>query len=247
MKQRISHRYLLLLGLLLSGCEEGPTGVEQRVVELEARLAAKESEAADLRGKLSESQKLKPAGGPAQEVPASDAHAGVFAAAKVLAETLENQVKPRRLIVSGEVAYAGFTVKGADDDSERGVAVPFFRESSDSPWRSGWSRGQIMAALDVAEAVPAIPDKPMQVAQQAVQESPPPVPSTPPIPPQTLPGLPVGWKFDNVANQVIAPNGARMPPAPPGWSYGMVAGSAGDTPRAYVQDPQGQRKYYVEQ
>jgi hypothetical protein len=242
--------FLLSLSALIPACNEGPSGVEQRVVELEAMLAAKEHENIELLAKL-DATKTAP---PNQAAPVSNeqasTRAGVYAAASILADSMKEAVKPRTLNVSGEVAYAGFTTQGADG-VERGVTVPFFREGDGSSWRSGWSKKQILAALGENAAAP-VASQPETASSATPPSLPkPPEPTAPkpmaePAPTASLPGLPARWTFDSTSNEVVAPNGARMPPAPPGWKYGIMEGSAGDTPRAYIQGPQGQRKYYVD-
>lgn len=241
--------FLLSLSAFITACDDGPSGVEQRVVELEARLAAKEHENVELLAKL-DAIKTTPT---TEVTPATNeqasTRAGVYAAASILADSMKEAVKPRTLNVSGEVAYAGFTTQGADG-VERGVAVPFFREGDESSWRSGWSKKQILAALEENAAAPVE----SQPETASTPQPSPPMPSAPtapkpmeaPAPTASLPGLPARWTFDSTSNEVVAPNGARMPPAPPGWKYGIMEGAAGDTPRAYIQGPQGQRKYYVE-
>lgn len=249
MNNLLKPTFVLAITALLTACDDGPSGVEQRLVELEARLASKEAENVDLRAKLDEARKAQP---PESAVPASteqaSTRAGVFAAATILAENLKEDLKPRTLSVSGEVAYAGLTAKNAAGD-EQGVAVPFFRDGEGSSWRSGWSTEQILAALGnttstarQASSAAATMDAPTPQPQPSLPQTVRPAPTSST---SSLPGLPSGWTFDSAANEVIAPTGARMPPAPPGWRYGIMEGAAGDTARAYIQGPQGQRKYYV--
>ncbi len=237
---------LLTLALIMQmvSCNDSQPGVEQRVAELEARIAFKQSEINDLKARLQTGRAedaIKPT---TNDLGADDAAVG--AAADDIARSLSDQLKPGQLTTSAKVAYAGFTLKTTN--SSTGVAVPFFRDSAASSWRCGWSEAQIKNALSGNLTAPApMASQPAQSAPNVVS-----VPISSPTSSQTTStpstlmtaGLPRGWNIDG-SGQVIASDGTPMPALKKGERYGMIPGGSGDTPRPVVIDADGVPKLIV--
>ena len=264
-----SSRSLRILGgiavsVLFTQCGDEPPGLQQRITELEARLTSKQQEIADLQSKLQEARNnggTKDASTAPSDSPGADV-AAVGAAAEEIARKVEGKMKSGSLSVSSQVAYAGFTLKTASRST--GIAVPFFRESASSTWHCGWSEDQIQSALagmTVAASSPAAPEAPtpqIAPAQAYTASVAAPMPARPepkPLPPGPPPApgparaaptnLPQNWRYDAATGQVIASDGTPMPALKQGERYGMIPGSAGDTPRPVVVGADGTPKLIV--
>lgn len=232
-------RPVLALSILamLCACGDESPGTQQRIAELEARLSAKQHEITDLQAMLQETRNHASDKTTAAPDDRSADAAAVGAAADDVARGLTDKLKPGHLSVSGQVAYAGFTLKTASGSS--GVAVPFFRDGPSGTWRCGWSNEQIQSALGGAVVPSPTPMAPTPAPIASTTA--PPVPTT--VAPDTTataraagpaPVLPQGWKHDAATGQVTASDGTVVRPLQPGERYGMILGSADDTPRPIV-------------
>jgi hypothetical protein len=230
--------------LLLCSCSEEAPGLQQKMVELQARLAAKQAEVTDLQAKLAEARATT-AGKPAESAAPSfvgDDSAAVGAAADELARTLAEGMKPGQLLTSPKVAYAGLTLRTAS--GSRGVAVPFFYNHAAGKWECGWSGEQVKAALLGADSPAAAP---------VVSQSPVPQPAASPVAPPAAAAssaaapmrLPRGWTYDASTGQVTASDGTLMPALKKGERYAMIEGGAGETPRPVVVSEDGSQRLIV--
>ncbi len=266
---KIAFHFLFAFGtvFILSCCGEDQPGLQQRITELETRLGTKQQEIVDLQSQLKLARSAaadKGAAVAAASTPGEDRGAdaaAVAVAAEELVRTLADKMKPGQLAASGQVAYAGLTLKSATGST--GVAVPFFRDGATSTWRCGWSEAQILASLTGAAPSPmpavapaAAAPPPSAAAAQAPATAPvgggtkaAAQPSSPAPPPpnagNSLPRLPAGWRRDAASGQVIASDGTPMPALQNGERYGMIQGGEGETPRPVVIGRDGVAKLYV--
>jgi hypothetical protein len=222
--------------LLISSCTEEAPGLQQKLVEMEARLAGKQAEISELQAKLKELRGN--GGGPnAAAAPVTNAveedSAAVGAAAEELARELESELKPGQLVVSPRVTYAGLTLKTAQ--GSQGLAVPFFYDSSASRWECGWSTQQIKAALGTSATV-ATPAAGAQPTPTTPATAP---PSRPQLASGPGPKLPRGWSYEPNTGLVTAMDGTEMPALKAGERYGMIEAAAGDTPRPVIFSADG--------
>lgn len=237
---------LLCMTLLISSCTEEAPGLNQKLVEMEARLAGKQAEISELQARLKD-LRAGNAGPAAAAVPAADTGEGdaaaVGAAAEELARGLATALKPGQLVVSQRVAYAGLTLKTAQ--GSQGLAVPFFYNNSASRWECGWSEQQIKAGLG-AGSVAAAP-----AAATAPTTEPPAAAATPPPQPRaasgSAPKLPRGWRYEPSTGVVTAADGTEMPALKAGERYGMIEAGAGDTPRPVIISADGVPKIIIGQ
>jgi hypothetical protein len=261
------HRLTLAAGLtaLLISCSEESPGAQQRIAELEARLASKQQEISDLQSKLN-AVPAKPVNATPSAAPAEDRMAetaAVAAAADEVMRGLADKVKPGQLTASAQVAYAGFTIKNTSGST--GVAVPFFLDSPGGAWRCGWSQAQVISALSGITPTPSSPvaQSPAPVSQPATYPSvapssapTPTVTASSPIAPVSAPkptqgtaaapsNLPPGWRFDTATGQTFSSDGVAMPALQPGERYGMISGGSGDTPRPMIIGRDGVAKMIV--
>jgi hypothetical protein len=232
--------------LLLCSCSEEAPGLQQKMVEMQARLAAKQAEVTDLQAKLAEARNAaagKPAESAASPLASGDDSAAVGAAADELARSLAEGMKPGQLLTSPKVVYAGLTLRTAN--GSRGVAVPFFYNNAAGKWECGWSGEQVKAALQGADSpsspAPVVSQSP--VLQPAASSG---APSAASASSAAAPmRLPRGWTYDASTGQVTASDGTPMPPLKQGERYEMIVGGAGETPRPVVVSEDGSQRLIV--
>jgi hypothetical protein len=180
-------RFLALLAssCALCSCDEGSSGLQQRLIELEAQRDAQSQKAAELQTRLNNlEEKNPPAPAPSAagksvegDTGGSADRAALIAAANTVGSELAKEMQPSALESYGQTQFVGFKLKTADG-SFTSVLVPFFSKG-DGYWECGWSKAEIKAALqNKGVSAVAAPHAPPTVTQ-----APPPAPTS--MPPKT--------------------------------------------------------------
>lgn len=185
---------LLTAAALLCSCDEGSSGLQQRVIEVEAQRDQQSQKVAELQARLNSllEKPAAPAAGAeaaapktAEKTPGSSDHAMLIATASGFGDELAKELKPGTLETFGLTQMVGFKLKSGD--SFTSVVVPFFSKGDDY-WECGWSKERIKAALQEKGAAAPAYAPPMQAAPAPVsQPMPAPVAQAPVPVPQPAP------------------------------------------------------------
>jgi hypothetical protein len=177
MNSHFSRRLAVLAAVCsLSSCDEGSSGLQQRLIELEAQRDAQSQKVAELQTRLSsvtEKSSTPPASATSGVPTAEDAggnsdRAALIAAANTVGSELAKEVQPSALETFGQTQFVGFKLKTADG-SFTNVLVPFFSKG-DGYWECGWSKAEIKAALQNKGAgASTVPPSVASTAPPAVQ------------------------------------------------------------------------------
>lgn len=142
----------LAFACYLCSCDESSSGLQQRLIELEAQRDAQSQKAAELQTRLNglmEKNSAPPAPGApttsTEDIGSSSDRAALIAAAAAVGSELAKELPSGALETFGQTEFAGFKLKAADG-SFTSVLVPFYSKG-DGYWESGWSREEIKAAL----------------------------------------------------------------------------------------------------
>ncbi len=183
---------LFTAAVLLSSCDEGSSGLQQRVIEVEAQRDLQSQKVAELQSRLNSllEKPAAPVAGTAAPKATENAtggsdHAMLIATASGLGDELAKDLKPGTLETFGLTQMVGFKLKSGD--SFTSVVVPFFSKGDDY-WECGWSKERIKAALQEKGAATSSYSPPVQAAAAPTyQPTPPPVPQAPQPTPQPAP------------------------------------------------------------
>ncbi len=152
---------LLAAAALLCSCDESSSGLQQRLIEVEAQRDVQTQKVAELQSRLN-SVAEKPAAPPSGaavntatvNVASSSDHAALIATASGLGDELAKEMPGGRLEAFGLTQMVGFKLVKADGFTS--VLVPFFSKGDDH-WECGWSKDLIKAALEDAKTHAVIP------------------------------------------------------------------------------------------
>ena len=149
----------LLPLLLLTACDGGGGGLQQRLAQAEAQRDERAAKVKELEGQVHNLQERITATSEdrsktAQETKSNSA-ATVTAQAEMMGRDVQALVKPDTLKVFGEVMFTGFLIERGDG-SFAGASVPFFGDGQGG-WRCGLSKEQIRDALLGRQATPPAP------------------------------------------------------------------------------------------
>jgi hypothetical protein len=139
----------LLPLLLLTACDGGGSGLQQRLAQAEAQRDERDAKVKELEKQVQKLQERITA--PSEESSKtvqetkSNSAATVTAQAEMMGRDVQALVKPDTLKVFGEVMFTGFLVERGDG-SFAGASVPFFGDGQGG-WRCGLSKEQIRDAL----------------------------------------------------------------------------------------------------
>ncbi len=175
----------LVLACCLTACDEGSSGLQQRLIELEAQRDAQSQKVAELQTRLNgllDKTNTSAAPGtpppPSEDAGSSSDRAALISTANELGTALAKELSPGVLDTYGQTQFVGFKLKTADG-SFTSVLVPFFSKG-DGYWECGWSKAEIKAALGNKGASANAAPSPVQ---STMAQTPPSVPAT--TPPKT--------------------------------------------------------------
>jgi hypothetical protein len=167
----------------LSSCDEGSSGLQQRLIELEAQRDAQIQKVAELQTRLNSLGEKSPStpvptasAAAAEDTGGNSDRAALIAAANTVGSELAKEVQPSALETYGQTQFVGFKLKTADG-SFTNVLVPFFSKG-DGYWECGWSKAEIKAALqNKGASANTVPPSVVNTAPPPVQPT---VTQTPP-------------------------------------------------------------------
>lgn len=169
----------LLPLLLLTACDGGGSGLQQRLAQAEAQRDERDAKVKELEKQVQNLQERITAASEegrktAQEAKSNSA-ATVTAQAEMMGRDVQTMVKPDTLKVFGEVMFTGFLIERGDG-SYAGASVPFFGDGQGG-WRCGLSKEQIRDALIGRQATPpattsiVVSSAPLKAAESAAASS----------------------------------------------------------------------------
>ncbi|MDB6003188.1 MAG: hypothetical protein JWR15_175 [Prosthecobacter sp.] len=219
---------VLTAAALLCSCDEGSSGLQQRVIEVEAQRDMQSQKVAELQSRLNSllEKPATPVAGAAAptttttvNVSGGSDHAALIATASGLGDELAKDLQPGALETFGLTQMVGFKLKSADGFTS--VVVPFFSKG-DGYWECGWSKDRIKAVLKNKEGIIASSPAPAQsFTAPTPQPMPPPVAQAPQpapysVPPQTPtvyqpPSAPAPVVL-STQPQTAAPDGVALQP-----------------------------------